>query len=186
LVRKSKPKKANPNIEFVSPYPLEDCVWQLQNFPGVGETHPIETQVELAEIDEESWAFRITKSYHSVGCLLLPQYKSSRNQSGQEVSFLKIRAEGKLKSTPSGTTLVIGTVTYNRSLHIRSLFVVFIFMIVVFSGLLNVANYVLTIIAVLVAVFTILLLARRLLGFPDDDQRFANAMKGHIKGVLGN
>jgi hypothetical protein len=54
-VRKNKRKKANPNIEFVSPYPLEDCVWHLQNFPGVGENFPIKTRVELMQVDEKTW-----------------------------------------------------------------------------------------------------------------------------------
>jgi hypothetical protein len=54
LTGKGKAKKAKPNLEVVSPYPLEDCVWQLQNFPGVGEWVPVKTRVELAQVDEET------------------------------------------------------------------------------------------------------------------------------------
>ena len=161
-------------------------MWQLQNFPGVGENYPVETKVELVEVDEETWAFSITKSYFSLGFLLPPQLRTSRNQSSPTLSFTKVFAQGHLKTTPSGTTLVVGSVTYSHALNIKVYVVWGIFLSVLVGGILTAFSNILVMIGVLVIVFAIPLIANRLLGLPIDDKRFANAMKGHIKGVLGN
>ncbi len=180
-----KKKKVEPNLEFVSPYPLEDCVWQLQNFPGVGEWFPVRTRVKLMQVDEETWAFAIHKSYYSLG--FLQPTRKSQNQSGSGLVYPDILAEGKLIATDLGTTLVTGTVSAKRKMSLIGVgfLLAVILVIVLFSGLLP--AFTATIVTILmVFIFSMFLIVSILLGVSDNDQRFANAMKGHIKGVLGN
>jgi hypothetical protein len=185
ISKHKKKKKVEPNLEFVSPYPLEDCVWQLQNFPGVGEWFPVRTKVDLAQVDGETWEFRIIKSYYSLG--FLEPRRNSRNQNGSGLVYPDILAEGKLIATDLGTTLVTGTVCAKRKMSLMGVgfLLAVILVIVLFSGHLPAltATFV-TILMVLI--FSMFLIVSILFGVSDNDQRFANAMKGHIKGVLGN
>jgi hypothetical protein len=184
-VGKSKRKKAAPNLEFVSPYPLEDCVWQLQNFPGVGEWFPVRTRVELAQVDEETWAFRITKSYLSLGFLNLGGNSRSRNQSDGGLGYPKVLVQGQLRATLINTTFVVGTVTVSRGLGISNLILACIIIGILMSGVSFAFNATPLIILLLVLVLAISVIIS-LFKSPESDRRFANAMKGHIKGVLGN
>jgi hypothetical protein len=174
-------KKAEPNIEFVSPYPLEDCVWQLQNFPGVGEWFPIKTRVELMKLDDETWAFKVYKTYFSTVFLKSQQHY---DRTGSALSFLcyfRIEASGQLKFTRSNTTLVIGQASVSR-------------MTVIFNGLL-----VFTTIAIGVYfisnlgadpryIFAVLLLATLpISGLTALANRnsYVRTLRSHIKRVLG-
>src|SRR5687768_17593920 len=104
-------KKAEPSIEFVSPYPLEDCVWQLQNFPGVDEWFPIKIRVELSQVDDETWTFTIHKTYFSVYFLTLRQ----RNPL---FMYFVIQAKGSIRRMPSTTTLALGKVEVSTSTYL--------------------------------------------------------------------
>jgi hypothetical protein len=182
-LEKRKSKKPTPNLEFVSPYPLEDCVWQLQNFPGVDERFPIETKVKLWQIDEETWGFRIIKSYYNLGSLA-PNTSSRKRTHG--LIYPKLLAEGHLKTTSSYTTLVIGMVSVGRKISISGLLIACIFVIILLSGIIPALKSAPQVAILLVFAFTMLIIISSIFGLLDNDQRFVHAMKGHIKGVLGN
>jgi hypothetical protein len=117
--RKSRrKKKAEPNIEFVSPYPLEDCVWQLQNFPGVDEWFPIKTVSIVMPINEETWKFTIEKSYYRIQYMRLIQPLLFSKNREHEFIYMKLYAIGTLKSMPSHETLVVGIVSTRSPLNV--------------------------------------------------------------------
>jgi hypothetical protein len=106
-------KKAEPNIEFVSPYPLEDCVWQLENFPGVNRWFPIRTRINLSQVNKETWKFRVYRTYFDTESFL-PNERPF-------LCYFKIEASGKLQRKASNTTLVVGQVYVSRSTVIFNL-----------------------------------------------------------------
>jgi hypothetical protein len=170
-------KKAEPNIEFVSPYPLEDCVWQLQNFPGVGEWFPIKTRVEMSQVDDETWAFKIHKTYFNVSF-----YNNRRN--GQfPILYFKVQAGGHLRRTKSLETLVIGEINISKDSFIVNAGVA----IMVLSGIvliLQTANFSLQ--NILFSGFLMGLLLPLVVGiFPFGKRRFIFVLKDHLTRVLG-
>jgi hypothetical protein len=109
-------KKAEPNIEFVSPYPVEDCVWQLENFPGIGERFPVKTVSILLPINAETWQFAIEKSYYRIQSMRATRPLLYSKNDDHEFTYIKLSAVGTLKSMPSYETLVVGTVYLNSPL----------------------------------------------------------------------
>jgi hypothetical protein len=123
--RGKKKKKANPNIEFVSPYPLEDCVWQLQNFPGVGERFPIRTRVEVTQVDEETWEFYIQKTFFSVGLVTAIRMRHPL------LMFFELQATGFLRSTSSKTTLVASQLYVSKKTYLVNTLLLFLTVLVI-------------------------------------------------------
>ena len=177
--RKSKQKKkAEPNIEFVSPYPLEDCIWQLQNFPGVGEWFPIKTRVGLSQVDDETWAFNIHKTYFNVG-----SFRNRRNGSFLTFYF-KVQADGHLRRTSSMETLVIGKTYISKD----SFIVNGIVAILIFSGIvliLRTVNFSLQTVFLSGFLFFGFCLPCIAGIFPFGKRRFVYVLKDHLTRVLG-
>ena len=173
-------KKAEPNIEFVSPYPLEDCVWQLQNFPGVSEWFPIKTRVELSQVDDETYQFNITKTYYNEDFLRSPGRKNSLL-----FTYFTIKAEGSLRSTGSDQTLVIGQVYLSKHSIIYSvLLILTLFSIIILIFLAsNLSKQPYLVGLIIVAVF-FLGLQFVSLAF-GDRQRYVPLLKSHLSRVLG-
>jgi len=118
-------KKAEPNFEFISPYPIEDCVRQLENFPGAGKWFPIKTRVEVHHLDKETWEFNVRKTYFST-------YSLSLFQRNPLFMYFVAQARGSLRSLPSKSTLVLGKVNVSASTYlINMLLLLFSVLIVV-------------------------------------------------------
>jgi hypothetical protein len=136
----------------------------------------------LTQVDEETWVFKVTKSYYGLGFLLAG---NSRYQ-GVGISYPKILTEGTLKAMSSGTTLVIGIVSTKRGLNIISLLLVCIAVAILLGGIPPTFSGTSLMIVLLILGFAVPAITISLLRSPNNDQRFVHAMKGHIKEVLGN
>ncbi len=174
-------KKAEPNFEFVSPYPLEDCVWQLQNFPGVDEKFPIKTQVKVLQVDREKWEFEIIKTYYSKDFLRKPGRKSSILFNQQ----FAIKANGYLHNTGSNQTLVIGKVdiTKNSRIYISFLIITLLGIMLLSFLAYNLPKQSYLLGILIVGLF---FLGAQLLNLLfSNNRRFVPILKSHLMRVLG-
>ena len=179
-VGKGKRKKANPNIEFVSPYSLKNCIWQLQNFPGVGEWFPVKTRVEVSQVDDETWAFYIQKTFFSVGLA------TAIRMHHPLLMYFELQTTGFLRSTSSKTTLVAGRLDVSKKTYLVNTLLLLLTVLVIilliirtpFSGQFELLG--------LFLIFGVLLpLLMTLFGLIPNRDQYIQELENRLRHILG-
>jgi hypothetical protein len=97
--RKSKSKR-EPDLEFVAPHSLEECVARLQSLAESEKRAFVATRVQLAEAGDKTRRFRVFKSFYS-----FPSYNWSPRYGTSRSNYVKLEIEGILmkRAEPNST-----------------------------------------------------------------------------------
>ncbi len=92
---KDKPKKREPEIEFVAPHSITVCKERLQKHYGIFHGVSLRSSAKFQEVDNASFRFRIYKSYNP-----------RRYQSKGIIVYVGVQTKGQLIGQSSTTTMV--------------------------------------------------------------------------------